>query len=281
MVGLVAGLVLIGQTQDIRQRAKENEKVKICHHTGSDTNPYVPIEVDEHAVRAHLDQGDTLGDCPAVGGEVGDEDGNDDSGSNDGDTNNGENNNSGSSSSDSSSSDSGNSFVESTPEPTPTPIPSTFKFKIKFAGINNKRDAVLLRVRLGRNGNYYYAYRVHGVADENGAFSATIAGIKPNDYDVLVTADNYLQRKFTNVNIKIGEAEYGWTDNYLIPGDFDNDNKLTHDDIANILAAFTELSVEAAGRYAIYDVNKDGLFDVTDVSIVLGEYNLLVVEGES
>ncbi len=52
-------------------------KVTICHHTHSQTNPFVTITVSVHALPAHLKHGDTVGACtqqappvPVVGGKV-------------------------------------------------------------------------------------------------------------------------------------------------------------------------------------------------------------------
>jgi hypothetical protein len=39
-------------------------KVTICHHTHSQTNPFVTITVSERALPAHLRHGDTTGPCP-------------------------------------------------------------------------------------------------------------------------------------------------------------------------------------------------------------------------
>lgn len=38
------------------------DKIKICHFTSSSKNNYVIIEVDQHALKAHLSHGDLIYD---------------------------------------------------------------------------------------------------------------------------------------------------------------------------------------------------------------------------
>ncbi len=46
----------------------KNDKVAICHKTGSDKNPWNQICVDENAVAAHLAKGSVLGQCATTPG---------------------------------------------------------------------------------------------------------------------------------------------------------------------------------------------------------------------
>ena len=43
-----------------------DDKVTICHHTGSQSNPTVTITVSENAWEAHQKHGDTRGPCPGT-----------------------------------------------------------------------------------------------------------------------------------------------------------------------------------------------------------------------
>jgi len=67
MVGLVAAVLLAQKSQDLRERADEEKenKIKICHKTGSDSNPWEQIEVADKAAQPHVDHGDIIGDCPS------------------------------------------------------------------------------------------------------------------------------------------------------------------------------------------------------------------------
>jgi hypothetical protein len=49
----VCGLASIGLVS--AAQAADNEKVLICHGTASETNPYVVISVDTHALIGHFD----------------------------------------------------------------------------------------------------------------------------------------------------------------------------------------------------------------------------------
>ena len=66
VVGIVIGVILVGQTQSFKNKAKEQtqQKYTICHKTGDGTNPRVEISVDAEKLPQYLNAGDIFGKCP-------------------------------------------------------------------------------------------------------------------------------------------------------------------------------------------------------------------------
>jgi ABC-type sugar transport system substrate-binding protein len=62
--GSVLAAVVWGGSSASAQQYQYDKKVTICHHTASQTNPFVNIAVSRNALPAHLAHGDTLGLCP-------------------------------------------------------------------------------------------------------------------------------------------------------------------------------------------------------------------------
>lgn len=49
-----------------RRKIKNQDKVTVCHKFNRGDDPAVTIRVSSHALKAHMDHGDFMGDCPAV-----------------------------------------------------------------------------------------------------------------------------------------------------------------------------------------------------------------------
>jgi len=66
MIGVLAGLLLVNQVQDFRNKAKEsaNKTFTICHKNTFGEIVWEELEVSQGDLKVYLDQGDILGECP-------------------------------------------------------------------------------------------------------------------------------------------------------------------------------------------------------------------------
>ncbi len=66
VIGVAAGVLLVSQVQDFRNRAKEKEKnmYDICHKTLNPDKPWEQMTVKPENLEEHLNHGDILGECP-------------------------------------------------------------------------------------------------------------------------------------------------------------------------------------------------------------------------
>lgn len=169
-----------------------------------------------------------------------------------------------------------------TPAITPTPtIPSTsvLAFKIKFQGVSVLRGGKQVRVTL-KNGQTFTNVSV--TSDNLGIYSGTISGIAPGTYEVLVKEPTHLQKNFGSVTFTAGQTiTKDWSSFSLLAGDFNNDNRISIEDLGLVLSAYTQLSVPIPPGNPIYDVNFDNVISIEDIALPLANYTNLSVPGDN
>ena len=64
--GVIIGVILVGQAQYFRNKAKEvpPETYTICHKTGNSENPWEEITVNKDELSQRINDGDIFGECP-------------------------------------------------------------------------------------------------------------------------------------------------------------------------------------------------------------------------
>lgn len=275
IVSVASGVLLVQSEQDIRKEAKEakEHKVAVCHKTGSDSNPWVQIEVSANALNAHSSHGDIQGNCPTQ------DDGGDGGSGGDGGGGVG-----------------GvtlannvtviNEHTHTDPEPTPVVqyiyIVTKFDFWTKFFGIDEKKPDKKVRLIFRIEDEELHVYNnVWTKSDNKGVYKGTITDIRPGLFEVLLKGEGYLQQKHEGIKISRGGNKYYWNENELIPGDFDSDNVLNGKDIAELLSIFSQNPNIEVENKDIFDVNMDGKVDLEDIKIVLENYKDLKIEGDN
>jgi hypothetical protein len=276
VVGVAAGVILVQTEQIFKNKAAElqEHKVSICHKTGSDSNPWVQIEVSENALEAHMAHGDINGSCPSGSGG----------------TSGGGGNSGGGNTTNSSSSTTNNITVINNPsysQPEPSPvikyvyITTIFDFLNSLFGINKKEENINTRVIFETEGQELHVYnKVVESSDPKGIYKGTITDIRPGTFKVSVKPDYYLQKIFRDILVKKGANKYTWTSSAFIPGDFDNNNILEGKDIAELLSIVSVNDYPNLQDKLIFDTDKSGGVDIDDVNLVLLSYMDLKVKGE-
>ncbi len=121
------------------------------------------------------------------------------------------------------------------------------------------------------------------------AYAATVGPLTApfetgSSYVVSLLGPSRLRKTFTSITLTANATNIvkrtAATDKLAI-ADFNNDNKLTIEDIGLILSKFTAISVAATGDLAPFDLNSDALLDTVDIGLVLSKYTRLETPGDS
>lgn len=169
------------------------------------------------------------------------------------------------------------------PTPTPTAGPVAFSFKIRLEGITQKAGDQTATVTF-RNGGLEVrnVTGVQLVNDASGVYSGDIPlSVVAGTYDVLVKTGSHLQKRFASVVVLGAEADLsGSLASQLKLADVNNTNTLTIEDIAMILAKYTDFNVPVpAGTPE--DVNADGKITIDDIALPLVNYTDFTIAGDN
>jgi hypothetical protein len=273
-IGLAAGVALVKQNQDIRNKAAElkEHKVAICHKTGSESNPWVQIEVSENAKEAHLANGDIEGNCPEkadAGGKKNDSSVSGGTGGVNLATNVTVNNQTVTAS-------------EVQVETKYVYVTTRFDFWVTFQGIKTKKPDKTVRVVFRRGDDELHVYnKVQVVSDTKGVYHGVITDVKPGTYEILIKGEGYLQEKYPDITLVRGRNNYNWSKDELLAGDFNSDNVLDSKDIAEMMSFYTQDLNPIADENKAFDVDMNGLLEPADLSVVLSNFSKLKIEGEN
>lgn len=192
-----------------------------------------------------------------------------------------------------------------TPTPTATPLPTatptliptatppintqgSLVLKLRFQGLYNRQGqnkSALIILRDTNTGlNRYRLDNIALVSDDQGVYQANLNNIDYGSYEVTVKEKYHLGKKLGLVVLNTTSITKDFSSLEMLAGDFDSNNILEINDIAEILAKYTEFSTPVndinRATLGIYDVDDSGIFNILDVAFTLSNFRTLSNPGD-
>lgn len=187
-----------------------------------------------------------------------------------------------------------NVFPSGQPSASPSTNPSgnSLHFGFQLQGLSKAGISQEIEVTLHASGSaeqkikHTFTTDAYGVlqSDQNGVDIPS--NINPGQLvTVYAKAPWSLRKRVGEVVVSAGQnhAPEQWLSEKLLVGDFvatPRDNVINLQDVASVLAVYTELSVNPNADTQKFDVNYDNKIDLLDVALVLSNYTALEVVGE-
>ncbi|MBN1168902.1 hypothetical protein JXA63_03340 [Candidatus Woesebacteria bacterium] len=293
IIGLLAGVFLVQQSQEFREKAGDGDQqmVVICHRLDNGETLWEEIEVSEGELENYMDQGSLIGTCPP-NFKIRSQDG--DSAENSNDTQGGSDETVKlSADMNSSGRISNNDLIQTqvTPTPTPTLKPTTpvmvvkndatFRFFMKFQGINAKKPARLIEVSFNRSGSETHTYKnVRVSPNSEGVYFGQLENIPSGVFDISFKTESHLKETFKDIKIDPGINTWYFENNPLLAGDFNSDNILDVTDVALLLSEMNGDPMHVDSDNEKYDVDVNARIDMSDLELVLSNMTSVETEGE-
>lgn len=179
--------------------------------------------------------------------------------------------------------------ISPTPTPasiiTPTPAPqiASLTFTIGFQGLSGsktKGQKIQVTLKL-KNGEGYRFENVEAPPPRNGIYRVKTLRVNPGTYNILIKGSSHLQKLFKHLVLHEGENTLDFTSTPLVAGDFNNDNKISIEDVSLILSRYTALNVPTNNQNKKFDVDGNGSINISDISLILSNYTALNVPGDN
>jgi hypothetical protein len=167
------------------------------------------------------------------------------------------------------------------PSPTPGPDAASVKFKVRFQGVVGSvtGKGVSLILRQGEVAVYSFT-NISVSASSGGVYLGRVEGVNPGVYDFYVKGEAHLIRKFPELIVETGENSFDFSQELLLAGDFDGNNKINVNDVGVLSSKITLPAQVVDASSQIFDLDGNGKIGPSDMDLLLSNYQGLEVAGE-